>query len=181
MTQSDTHSQETPPGGNPADPSTTRRLLTLGGRKVFLVVMLVAAVVYTVLALRYPLGELVDPGLGFLPTIVGVALCVATLKALLSNSQGSSELDEDEPGGSDDYESSPLYVGAFVAALVVYVLLLGTFGQMIASIAVVLASLILYRARPWWQMVIFAVGMTAASYVVFDLLLGVPLPKGAGL
>ncbi len=159
------------------------RAVSAGRYRVIVIGLLLAtSCLYTLYALAYPLGAITRPEAGTFPLIIGTALTIAVLVVLVRDAAGPNEstlLADD-----DDVASEPAGVGGevrvllFLLNLVLYVLLLDTAGQFIASFVVVLVVLLLARSRPPWQQALFAISMMIGSYLIFEVLLNVPLPQG---
>ena len=137
-------------------------------------VLLAAAGVYLVLALRLPFGAAARPGAGFYPVIVAVFALVVALAATASAFRGPAR----EAAGAP-----PLAAGArrrvlvTVAALVAFSLAFPWVGY--PATAFVFVSVVLRYLGSRWPaaLTIGALG-SAASYVLFAVLLDVPLPRG---
>lgn len=69
--------------------------------------------------------------------------------------------------------------GAVFALLVLYVLLLDKAGFVISTAALMVAALtVVLRIRRWLFVAVFAVAFSIGCWVVFNSLLGIPLPPG---
>lgn len=125
-------------------------------------------------ALQMPMGTVGNPGAGFLPFWIGVALGLMSLTlvtgALLERaaSAGTDELYRDR-------------VAWTVAGLLAYALVLETLGYLLTTV-LLLSLVVRILGRPgWYQVLGFSVLATGGSYVLFGLWLGVPLPRGVVL
>jgi len=140
--------------------------------------LLIVAVAYTLYSLTYEQGSLTQPGPGLVPLVIGVALILVTAAVLVGRRGGETQqapqADEDEPGAGGSAARAFL----FTLVLVMFAVLLPVLGYAIAASGLLVATLLLFMLRPIWQIAIFAVGLTGASYVVFEILLAVPLPSG---
>jgi putative tricarboxylic transport membrane protein len=135
-------------------------------------VLLVAAAIYLTLALRLPFGAAARPGAGFYPVIVAVFAVVVALAATASAYRSA-------PGtgtvvlGADARRR----VVISVVALIVFCLVLPWIGYPAAALAFVTVVLRYLGAR-WTTALLTGVLSSAGSYVLFDVLLDVPLPRG---
>jgi len=135
-------------------------------------VLLAAAGVYLILALRLPLGAAARPGAGFYPVIVAVFAIVVALAATVTAyrsapSSGTIELDSD----------SRRRVVISVVALTAFCLALPWLGYPAAAFAFVTVVLRYLGAR-WTAALLTGALSSAGSYVLFAVLLDVPLPRG---
>jgi putative tricarboxylic transport membrane protein len=120
------------------------------------------------------LGELRDPGSGFMIYWVGVfmaGLSIAVFVGALLRPAAArfGELWADVQYGR---------VARFVAALCVYALILPWFGFIPATL---LLLVVLFRAvepTPWWLTILLAVVATGACDLVFHRWLGIQMPAG---
>jgi hypothetical protein len=140
--------------------------------RVVPLVLLVAAGVYLTLALRLPFGGAARPGAGFYPVIVAVFAIVVALMATASAFRGGSgavagELDA----------ASRRRVVLSVVGLVAFCLVLPWVGYPVAAFAFV--SVVLRHLGSRWTTALLMGALSAAgSYVLFAVLLDVPLPRG---
>jgi putative tricarboxylic transport membrane protein len=140
--------------------------------RVVPLVLLVAAGVYLTLALRLPFGGAARPGAGFYPVIVAVFAIVVALMATASAfrsgpSAVAVELDA----------ASRRRVVLSVVALVAFCLVLPWVGYPAAAFAFV--TLVLrYLGGRWTTALLTGALSAAGSYVLFAVLLDVPLPRG---
>jgi len=141
------------------------------------------AIVYLVIARRYPLDTLATPGPGVMPLIAGVALFATAISIFIvaitarpaRDAGGLSETGAapTRPIESSRALSSPLVLAA---ALVLYAALLPRLGFIASSFALVVLGSRLMGARGWWRPVALALGVTVAAHLLFARWLGVPLP-----
>jgi hypothetical protein len=119
-----------------------------------------------------PFGSITRPDTGFLPTIlgsVGTAVCIGTLlRNLTSHSKETVE-------GYTKGETLTFlgYVGVIVLFLMTYKLL-GYLSVFLLAVSLSKLS----GLKGWRALLVFGVVLTASAYVLFDLLLAVPLPAG---
>jgi putative tricarboxylic transport membrane protein len=135
-------------------------------------VLLVAAGVYLTLALRLPFGAAARPGAGFYPVFVAVFAIVVALAAAASayrSAPGTVAIDLDA--------ASRRRVVISVVALVAFCLALPWIGYPVAAFAFV-TVILRYLGGRWTTALLTGVLSSAGSYVLFAVLLDVPLPRG---
>ena len=135
-------------------------------------VLLVAAGVYLTLALRLPFGAAARPGAGFYPVIVAVFAIVVALAATASayrRAPGTAAIELDA--------ASRRRVVISVVALVAFCLALPWIGYPVAALAFV-TVILRYLGGRWTTALLTGVLSAAGSYVLFAVLLDVPLPRG---
>ena len=125
-------------------------------------------------ARRMPPSGTFGPGAGFLPFWLGVAMGVLAIILLVN---ATREPVEASAGSPFPRGRAVVAILETVGALAVFILLLETLGFLV-SIALLTAFLlrIVERVR-WLTTVTVAVANSAGLYVVFQMLLGVSLPK----
>ena len=111
------------------------------------------------------------PGARFLPVLLG--LIVAVLGAGIALRPGVSKAGEDAPdaGGAGR-------VAWTLGVVVAYVLALGYLGFLLATAPFLAVLFVAYGERRWPVVLAVALGATGATYALFAMWLGVPLPRG---
>jgi hypothetical protein len=135
-------------------------------------VLLVAAAVYLVLALRLPFGMAARPGAGFYPVIVAVFAVVVALAATASAFRGVQGATAIALGAAPRRR-----VVISVVSLVVFCLVLPWIGYPAAAFAFVTVVL-RYLGSRWTSALLSGALASAGSYGLFAVLLIVPLPRG---
>ena len=130
------------------------------------------AVVYLVIARRYPLDTLATPGPGVVPLIAGLAL-LTTAIAMFATARSTQSAPPDEAVAGEHHPRGPFVLAA---ALVFYAVLLPRLGFITSSFALVVLASRLMGAPGWWRPVALAVGVAAVAHLLFARWLGVPLP-----
>jgi len=134
----------------------------------------VVALPYTVLAVRYGLGTLDDPGAGFYPVVVGALLLLACIGTAVEAIARRPDTAVAWPSGI-----ARVRMLALVAASVGYVVLLPYAGHPVAGTLVTLAALQVMGLRGWPLKLALALAVGLGSHYLFAVVLGVPLPRGA--
>ena len=137
-------------------------------------VLLVAAGVYLILALRLPFGAAARPGAGFYPVIVAVFAIVVALAATASAFRATSRA---EPDAVALDAAARRRVVISVVALAAFCLALPWVGYPAAALAFV-AVVLRYLGSRWTTALLMGVLSAAGSYGLFAVLLDVPLPRG---
>lgn len=145
-------------------------------RKGFLAVgagglMLSAA--YLGMSVRLPFGELARPGAGIFPIIVGAILVFASLSTLWEGWRMPADEQVEFPAGRDR-----LRLLVLLAALFVYILALPWLGQIVASSLFLMLVMRVLSDVGWPRVIAYSLAISAALYIVFVHLLGVPMPRG---
>lgn len=138
-------------------------------RVIGLLALCLAAPVFLA-AWQFGLGALRAPGPGFWPFLI--ALCIAGLGAAL--------LLRPDPAfrSPGDADSRWRCLGISLATLAFFVLALEPLGYPLTTTALLLVQFRWVEGRAWRLTLPTAVGTAALSFVVFRLLLKVPLPPG---
>ena len=111
------------------------------------------------------------PGARFLPVLLG--LLVAVLGVGIAFRPVVPEGDADAPASG-----GPGRVAWTLGALVAYVLVLGRLGFLLATAPFLVVLLLAYGEQRWAVVLAVALGATGATYALFAVWLGVPLPRG---
>ena len=149
---------------------------------LFALFILLASVIYEIMALRMPRGNITYPGPGFYPSLVGVFLLFTSgsfvLWTLLKGksqtpSPGSSEVD---PVDSKKIGRSKTLL--LIALLLFYVLTLNSLGFLLAISIFMILSIRIFGYRRWLPSLGITIAIVAISYLSFVVWLKVPLPQG---
>jgi putative tricarboxylic transport membrane protein len=123
---------------------------------------------------KYPLGKIDNPGPGFLPLLLGLAIGGMSILLLIRGWKKKTE------AGSPAW---PDRAGWFRVILIFSVTLLFTLFFEITGYIVNIFVLFLVLLRPvgkqkWSWTICISVGATVVSYLLFDRWLMLPLPRG---
>jgi putative tricarboxylic transport membrane protein len=127
----------------------------------------VIALGYLLAGRGYALDTLATPGPGIFPLAAGLALLALAVWQLATAGRTAAV------GAPSPLTRTPLIMAA---ALVVYAATLPVIGFLLASFVLVIVAARLMGLPGWWRPVALALGVVAASRVVFVTWLGVPLP-----
>jgi hypothetical protein len=130
-------------------------------------VLALAGVFVAVLGSSYKIGSLTAMGPGFMPVALGVCLVLLAVGLLIGELRVM-------PGIELGFPVRPvLWVGGGIIA---WALLIEVVGFFPASILQLVFSSFALPQQSWRTIAMLALGMTVASYIVFVMLLGVPVP-----
>ncbi|PMB98096.1 tripartite tricarboxylate transporter TctB family protein [Brevibacterium luteolum] len=124
--------------------------------------------VQLILSMRIGLGELRQPGPGLWPAVTGVALLAAALFGFFLD-------------GVTDYEKwskRSLLIVAGIAMMGLYIPVMLSVGFLVSSAMLTTLWLRFFSRERWIVSLLLGVVGAGLIYVIFDLLLGVPLPSG---
>jgi putative tricarboxylic transport membrane protein len=130
----------------------------------------VLAAAYLVANLRYSLDTLAAPGPGVFPLAAGVALLVLAGWQVVVPARG--------PDRAAEVASRPRNPLLMIGLLGLYAASLGVLGFLPSSFVLVLLAARLMGAPGWMRPAMLALGVTIATWLVFVVWLGVPLPAG---
>jgi putative tricarboxylic transport membrane protein len=125
-------------------------------------------------ALAMPMGTRANPGAGFTPFWVGVALGVLSL-GLVVTALADHRTATVEPGGE---RTEPRRLLLSAGAVLLYALVLGVLGYLLATFLLLIALVRVLDERRWIVAVAFAALASAGSWALFKVWLGVGLPDG---
>jgi hypothetical protein len=128
----------------------------------------VLALGYLLVGRRYPLDTLATPGPGIFPLAAGLALLALAVWLLVSAARSGPD-----PSGGGGRPRAPLIMAA---VLVLYAAALPVLGFLLTSFALVIVAARLMGLDDWWRAAALALGVTAASRLLFGTWRGVPLP-----
>lgn len=131
-------------------------------------VPLVLGLVAMVLALRMEIGNLGTPGPGLWPLLVSVLLVTSSLGVILTGSGADTE--------AFTADAAPII--AALVALGLFVMLFPVLGFAVPAFGLLVFWLRWISKESWPLTVVIAGITTAALYVLFAWVLGVPFPVG---
>ena len=134
--------------------------------------LLVLGVLILGQSVRLSLGTLAEPGPGLFPGLLG--LCLAALAALLVFRRTHSPTDADAAATPAGYRR----VVALAVGIVAYPALLEHAGFLLTTWGTMAFFFRTSGIRGWLKSGAFAAVVSAASYGLFDVLLGLRLPVG---
>lgn len=149
-------------------------------------VLAIFGVAYLAYAARYPLDTLANPGPGLFPLGVGVLVVALAAWQVFRATRALKRARRGEVcgGGGEPAEGFPHDAASewkpslMVAILVVYLVGVRWAGFFVSTGAIVLACGKLMGAPGWARPIILALGVLLGCYLLFEVWLQVPLPKG---
>lgn len=121
-------------------------------------------------AQNMPAGTFGEVGPGFFPSILGSVLCLVSLAIGVSNIWNR--------GGRETVSIAHRDSWAIIGGLAVMAVLFNPVGALPMIGLYVLFLLKLLSKLSWIMCIVFAAATAAGGYVIFDVLLGIPLPGG---
>jgi hypothetical protein len=123
-------------------------------------------------SLRLPLGSWQNPAPGFFPFLLSLALAALSLTLLIGSFK--------KPGAAPqpDHASRSRKVWGTLAGLFAFYAFMEPLGFLISSFLVLVFLLRAIAMQRWRLTVGISAGTALASYLVFDRLLKLPLPRG---
>ena len=120
--------------------------------------------------IRLQVGKLTEPGAGFFPFLGAVVLAVLSAILLFQAWLGRSK-------GTEAFGTlwRPI---ALIAGLIIYVAILDSIGYIIAMTVLCTMILCVLETKKWWADAVVALIIALGSFILFDSLLGVRLPRG---
>ncbi len=137
---------------------------------------LIFSLVVAIESYHLGLGKLSSPRTGFLPFVASIALGILSLALLISNELGQKSFKK-EVDITFNKLSLPK-VAYVVISLFVYGILLTPLGFILDTIIFVGFLLTAIEPQKWYVVLIGAISAPLISYLIFDILLKVQLPKG---
>jgi len=126
---------------------------------------------------HYNFGTLGKPGTGFVPLLSGVIMAGLSLGIILQAALKGKEENKEKEKGSFFNARWPKLVAALII-LFAYALLLDILGFILATFALVLFLLKIVEPTKWHTALSQAAVTTGACYLLFYIVLKVPMPKG---
>ena len=126
---------------------------------------------------KYPLGTLDNPGPGFLPMLLAVAMAAMSvaLSARAWKNKTTQERRTFWPGKEGLFKVTLAFVAIFL-----FTALLEITGYMVNIFFLFLVLLRPIGRQKWVWSLFIALGAALASYLLFDQWLMIPLPRGIG-
>lgn len=131
------------------------------------------SVLYLALSFQMPMGRVRQPGAGVFPVISGFLLLLGSVSALWEGMKQRKSEQVELPAGSD-----LLRLLVVLGGILGYLILLPVLGQLVSS---TLFCVVLIRALStlsFWRVVLYAVLMAGAAYLLFVRILMLPMPVG---
>ncbi len=136
-------------------------------------VCMVLGIFYVIEAFSFGMGKMRRPGPALFPVCVGILFSLSALGTGIDAIRNPSQKKLELPKGP--YGRNLLLI---MASTLGYAIVFSFSGYLLAGALLTLAALHSMGVRAWVYKVGVAIAMTLASYLLFEIVLGVPLPKG---
>ena len=127
------------------------------------------------LSLKLKVGSFKNPGAGFAPFLASLLLLSLSALIFIKEFLGFAEGGQKVASISWKNLTKPINL---MIALIGYGLLFAVLGYAISTFLLMLAMFIIYEPKRWGRKIISACIIVGISFLVFDLWLRVPFPKG---
>jgi putative tricarboxylic transport membrane protein len=136
-------------------------------------IFLALDIIYLFQAFHYQMGSLAQPGSALYPVFAGAVLMVGAIGMLVSTLLKP-------PAGATDWPRGVerVRVLSIIAVSLFYAFALEFLGYALCGAIAFLVCLQVMGMRSWWLKVGLTVVVTALSFILFDRLFSVPLPRG---
>lgn len=134
---------------------------------------IVIAVPTGIAAWNYGIGTPRSPGAGFWPLLVVVLMSALALRQIIL-----PEGEHTASQGVPEPESRWFRLGVAFVTIVAYIVMLEPVGYVLTTTLFLLAQLRVVESRSWRLSLITSVTAAVLSFVIFRILLKVPLPEG---
>jgi hypothetical protein len=131
------------------------------------------SVLYLALSFQMPMGRVRQPGAGVFPVISGFLLLLGSVSALWEGMKQRNSEKVELPAGSD-----LLRLLAVLGGVLGYLILLPVLGQLISSTLFCFVLIRALSSLSIWRVMLYAVLMAGAAYVLFVRILMLPMPVG---
>ncbi len=131
------------------------------------------SVLYLALSFQMPMGRVRQPGAGVFPVISGFLLLLGSVSALWEGMKQRKSEKVELPAGSD-----LLRLLAVLGGVLGYLILLPVLGQLISSTLFCFVLIRALSSLSIWRVMLYAVLMAGAAYLLFVRILMLPMPAG---
>lgn len=134
---------------------------------------LLLAAGYFAMSLNLPFGQIDRPGAAIFPLLVSILLMIASLATVWEGWKAATTATAEFPAGADRWR-----LLGMVAILTAYVIILPWLGQLLGGMLFCLALMRLLSHLSWPRIFAWSSTLSLAVYMVFVILLRVPMPRG---
>jgi putative tricarboxylic transport membrane protein len=131
------------------------------------------SVLYLALSFQMPMGRVRQPGAGVFPVVSGFLLLLGSVSALWEGMKQRKSEKVELPAGSD-----LLRLLAVLGGVLGYLILLPVLGQLISSTLFCFVLIRALSSLSIWRVMLYAVLMAGAAYLLFVRILMLPMPGG---
>ena len=119
-------------------------------------------------SIQLGLGDLLDPGAGLWPFVICLALVGCSTALLIGGRRFRN---------AERFTPRSLRVLAAIAGISLFVAVVPYVGFEFPSILLIFAWVRFFGREPWWLSAVLAVALTTAFWLLFVLVLQIPLPR----
>jgi hypothetical protein len=121
---------------------------------------------------KLPFGKVNAPGAGFFPSVLAALLAIISFTGLIETLRRS--------GADEKHEPAAVWRKTFltIMSLLIFAAIFEFAGYLVTTFLLILFLLRAVERKSWVQAGAVALCAALASYIVFGLLLGAPLPVG---
>ena len=123
------------------------------------------------------LGALNNPGPGFIPLLVGILLCGCTGAYLYNVYQSKGRVQGEGEKTEEGGENFVVLLG-ILASIIAYPFILEKLNFILSTVMVIFVMLVLLKFKNAFYCFFLSFGITAMSFLIFAIFLGVSLPSG---
>jgi hypothetical protein len=142
---------------------------------VFSLLLTLLSIGYLYFVWKMDVGNLMEPGPGFMPAVVGGMALTTSVLIFLGSLKRPAEA---KPPSGEASTDGKRRFAATVAAIAVFIPLFQFLGSILSIFFVVFLINKILGAKGWLQPLLLASICAVVTYVVFVLALDVPLPRG---
>ncbi len=150
-------------------------------QNIFVGFIALVCAVYLYLALQMNMGTVQGPGPGFVPAVIGFLGLLISLVSLGLNfwksRKGKTQTSEEADDQKIDWNGLKRF-GGYLLTLILFILMFQYLGTLIAIFGLVLSLTKISGSKGWVKPLLLAFLTSVCCYVVFNVLLSVPLPRG---
>ena len=143
------------------------------GESIFALFMVLLCAAYLFFSQKIDIGTMNEPGAGFMPVVIGVTgLLISSIILIIS-------LKEQVVKKAETISAVGMkrFIGC-VAASILFIPVFKVLGTLIAVFALVLAMTKILGGQGWGRPIFLAATSSVIAYVLFIMILDVPLPLG---
>lgn len=131
------------------------------------------SVLYLALSFQMPMGRVRQPGAGVFPVISGFLFLLGSVSAIWEGFKMRKSEKVELPAGND-----LLRLLAVLGGVLGYLILLPILGQLVSSSLFCFVLIRALSSLPIWRVMLYALIMAGAAYLLFVRLLMLPMPVG---
>lgn len=140
---------------------------------IFASVMSVLCVLYLYFSWKIDFGSMAEPSAGFMPILLGF-MGLTTCLILLVNSCRAEPVNKDS---TIPREGARRFVGCIISSIF-FIPIFQMAGAIIGVFSIVLALTKILGSQGWQKPIILAIISSATAFILFYMILDVPLPRG---